>query len=179
MWPQLLANSIAAEAALLPGLAITGPAFGLPLSVLAGFLERPFVSRAGIPTHALWYSLQANLASLLVGYVCTLVVIPILLDPVGALLVWPIVALAISIFVEGGYLYLCNPTGFQKPWWIVAGNVFTAAVCVGIMFFVAWAREQYMDESRSLAPYEQGLSIFAGVASICVFLWSFVAARSR
>ncbi len=46
MFPTLLANSIAADAGLIPGLAIFGPAMGLPLSVLAAFIERPFVTLA-------------------------------------------------------------------------------------------------------------------------------------
>jgi hypothetical protein len=62
----ILANVITSDMGLIPGLAIAGPALGLPLSVLASFLERPFVSLAGVRRHAIWYSLQANCISLLV-----------------------------------------------------------------------------------------------------------------
>lgn len=64
----MLANTITADMGLVPGCALIGPAMGLPLSVLAAFLERPFYSAAGIKRGAIWYSLQANLISLLVGY---------------------------------------------------------------------------------------------------------------
>ena len=33
---------------LIPALAFVGPAMGLPLSVLAAFIERPFYTRAGV-----------------------------------------------------------------------------------------------------------------------------------
>jgi len=65
----ILANTITADMGLIPGLALAGPALGLPLSVFAAFLERPFISLAGVCSDAIWYSLQANFVSLLIGYV--------------------------------------------------------------------------------------------------------------
>ena len=59
MIPFLLANAIAADAGLIQGLAIFGPAMGV--SVLAAFIERPFVKRAGFGKSAIWFSLQAKL----------------------------------------------------------------------------------------------------------------------
>jgi hypothetical protein len=49
-----LANTITAEMGLIPGLAFVGPAMGLPLSVLAAFVERPFYSLAGVRHRTLW-----------------------------------------------------------------------------------------------------------------------------
>src|SRR5213082_938665 len=62
------ANSIAPTAYFWPGVLPLAFGLALPASVLAAFLERPFVTRAGVREYALWYSLQANLVSLAVGY---------------------------------------------------------------------------------------------------------------
>jgi len=44
----LLADTITADMGWIPGLAFVGPAMGLPLSVLAAFLERPFYTLGGV-----------------------------------------------------------------------------------------------------------------------------------
>ena len=49
----ILADVVTADMGFLPGLALFGPAFELPLSVLAAVLERPFYTRAGISRWAL------------------------------------------------------------------------------------------------------------------------------
>lgn len=67
-----LANTITADMGMIPGLAFVGPAMGLPLSVLAAFVERPFYTLAGVKRHTIWYSLQANLVSLGVGFLAAL-----------------------------------------------------------------------------------------------------------
>jgi len=56
----ILANTITADMGLIPGLAFVGPAMGLPLSVLAAFIERPFYTRAGVERQMIWYSLQST-----------------------------------------------------------------------------------------------------------------------
>src|SRR5947209_12590324 len=63
------ANSIAPTAYFWPGVLPLMLGMALPASVLAAVLERPFVSRAGVREYAFWYSLQANLVSLVIGYV--------------------------------------------------------------------------------------------------------------
>src|SRR5262249_41298362 len=63
-----LANSIAPTAYFSPGVLPLMLGMALPASVLAAVLERPFVSRAGVQEYAFWYSLQANLVSLVIGY---------------------------------------------------------------------------------------------------------------
>jgi hypothetical protein len=106
MISPLFANVITADMGLIPGLAMFGPAMGLPLSVLAAFLERPFVTRAGFERNALWFSLQANFVSLLVGYVMTLGWIAIIIGPGGndvLALLWPFCAVGLSIFTERWY----------------------------------------------------------------------------
>jgi len=64
-----MANVIAPFVWLWPGVVAMSFPVSLPATVLAAFLERPFVSRSGIQRHALRYSLRANFLSLLVGVV--------------------------------------------------------------------------------------------------------------
>lgn len=97
----LVADVITADMGFFPGCALFGPAFGLPLSVLAAVLERPFYTRAGIKRWAVWYSLQANFVSLLVGYLLIFVTVPAFYA-IG--LLWFPVAVSISIIVERSYL---------------------------------------------------------------------------
>jgi hypothetical protein len=179
MIAYLFANAIAADAGLVPGLAIFGPAFGLPLSVLAGFLERPFVSRAGVTSHALWYSLQANFVSLMVGYLATFVVIPVLMSGQGHafIIAWPFVATSLSIIVERNYLRLRSPSHCARWGWIIAGNLFTAAVCIAVLVVVEWARNNYPYEPYRLRPYEHSMTIVAVLGSALVFVMSFFATR--
>lgn len=176
MLPIVFANAIAADLGLIPGLAIFGPALGLPLSVLAAFIERPFFSRAGVTTNTIWYSLQANFVSLLVGYVATLVVIPLVMSPVVAFgMLWPFVALAISMATEWKYMQIRNPS--HRVVWasVAAANVFSAAVCIAILAVVQWLRGQLPGLSISLRVHEGAMSVAAAVASVGLFAVSFVA----
>jgi hypothetical protein len=119
-----LANSIAPSAFFLPGILPMTMGLALPASVLAAVLERPFVSRAGVGRYALWYSLQANFLSLLIGYV-TMPFAYAIIYVIGPL--WCIIAISISILSEGWYY---SGVGIKTPgklrWgWIVGGNVFS------------------------------------------------------
>jgi hypothetical protein len=130
---SILADVITADMGFLPGLALVGPAFGLPLSLLAGVLERPFYSRAGISRWAIWYSLQANLISLLVGYLLLPIAI-FAFAGVGPL--WMPVSVFISIAVERAYLKRrARSAGFDFGWrWVSSwGNVFSAFALVGVL----------------------------------------------
>jgi hypothetical protein len=59
---SILANTITADMGMISGLAFVGPAMGLPLSVLASFVERPFYALAGVKHHTIWYSLRSSAA---------------------------------------------------------------------------------------------------------------------
>jgi hypothetical protein len=76
----LLFFSVLAEAAMansgaaihvffIPGVAVFSPLLGLPVTMLAALLERPFVSWAGIRSYPLTHSIRANLLSWLAGFV--------------------------------------------------------------------------------------------------------------
>lgn len=176
MFPTLLANSIAADAGLIPGLAIFGPVMGLPLSVLAAFIERPFFSRAGLPTKAIWYSLQANFVSLLVGYAATVIVIPLVMSPIDAFgMIWPFVALGISVVTERQYLQMRNRS--RRLAWgpVTAGNITSAAVSIGVLILVVWLRGRVPRICDAIREYEDVMTVVVAVGSLALFVGSFVA----
>ena len=175
MIPILFANSIAADAGLIPGLAIFGPAMGLPLSVLAAFVERPFVTRAGFGKNAIWFSLQANFVSLLVGYVATMIVIPFIMSPgviVG--LVWPFLAVGISIASER--LYLEFRSRNRCPWAPVAwGNIISAVTCVVVMVVAATLRGSVRQLCAVLRRHETVMNVGVAISSLFLLIGAFAA----
>lgn len=175
--PALLANSIAADAGLIPGLAIFGPAMGLPLSVLAAFLERPFVSRSGFERNAIWFSLQANFVSLLIGYFATMIVIPLVMSPSGGLvgLVWPFLAIGISISTERLYLAMRLRHGVV-PWApMIWGNIISALTCIAVMVITATLRDAAPRLSANLRELETAMTAGVAIASLLLLVGSFAA----
>src|SRR4051794_6270944 len=165
----ILANVITADMGFLPGLALIGPAFGLPLSVLAAVLERPFYTRAGVERWAIWYSLQANLVSLLVGYLL-LPVAMIALYTVGPL--WLPFSVFLSIVIERKYLKW-RAGGFDGRWkWMSWANVFSALALVGVlMLSVPFDTFQ---NKLALFPYRDILTYIGIAVSIIAFGVSFI-----
>ena len=131
----ILANTITADMGLIPGMAIISPLFGLPLSVLAAVIERPFYTAAGVERHSVWYSIQANVVSLLIGYPIVLLV-ALLSDVVGEVILalWPFAAVAISTYIERRYLNAKARVRRPLPFGPVLGaNMLSALVCVLIL----------------------------------------------
>jgi hypothetical protein len=155
----ILADVITADMGFFPGCALVGPAFGLPLSVLAAVLERPFHTRAGIKRWTVWYSLQANFASLLVGYILIFVTIPAVYA-IGFF--WFPVAVSISILIERKYLmWRARSAGFDCRWqWVSWANVLSAFALVGVLMLSAPFETPAI--KHSLVPYRFALTI-AGI----------------
>jgi hypothetical protein len=177
MLPVLLANSIAADAGLIPGLAIFGPAMGLPLSVLAAFIERPFVTRSGFERNAIWFSLQANFVSLLIGYIATMIVIPLVMSPSGGLigLIWPFLAVGVSIATERFYLTMRLRHG-SVPWApLTWGNIISALTCIAVMVFAAVLRDAAPHLSADLREHETAMNVGVVIASLLLLVGSFAA----
>ena len=175
-----LANTITADMGLIPGLAFVGPAMGLPLSVMAAFIERPFYSLAGIRHKTIWYSLQANLVSLAVGFFATFIAAALTdaMREYDALFeVWPFLAVCVSIIVERIYLQRRNRSTRVAWSWTAAGNILSAAICVGLLFLIAEMRPALPQLRRTLAPFNAGLQGFALIASGGLFLLSFLFTR--
>ncbi len=181
----VLANTITADMGLIPGLAFVGPGMGLPLSVLASFIERPFYSRAGVGSHTIWYSLQANLVSLFVGFfaliVCgflgSAVFTSVASSDMALVLLWPFVAVAVSTVVERGYIGSRLRTGGLGWGWSAAGNVVSAASCVVLLFCVAGLRDGCPQLVAFLRPAVWPLWWASFGGSAVLFVVSFVATR--
>jgi len=172
-----LANTITADLGLIPGLAIISPLFGLPLSIMAAVIERPFLTAAGLRRHAVWYSIQANVASLLVGYpiVCGVALLTGLFGET-ALLLWPFAAVAISATVERGYLHA--RTRGEPPLtlgWVLAGNAVSALACLMLLFPVYVLN--HPDVRNALRPYQLPLTILLGTFCLAAVVASFVVPR--
>jgi hypothetical protein len=152
---------------------------GLPLSVLAAFIERPFVTRAGFERNAIWFSLQANFVSLLVGYLATMVVIPLVMSPVVAIgLIWPFVALGISVAIERQYLNMRLRNGLVSWAPIATGNVISAVVCIAVMVFAASLRDDVPHLCANLRNYEVPMNVSAAVGSLVLLVGSFAITNS-
>jgi hypothetical protein len=164
------ANSLSPYVYFWPGVIWTAIEYAFPASILAAFIERPFYTRSGITGSTLWYSLQANFVSTIVG---------ILLIPIGypALYtlgpLWSVVAFGISCLVE--FAYLSWKTG-EPPSirWFVAGNATSALVLVLIPPVAIHLRETYYDATSTLDPYSASMMWSATIGSLVLFLASFL-----
>jgi hypothetical protein len=173
-----LANTITADMGLIPGLAFVGPALGLPLSVLAAFVERPFYSLAGVGRHTIWYSLQANLVSLGVGFIATLAaffVADFMREYYAPFEVWPFLAVGVSIVVERWYLQARLRPSYVGWGWSALGNILSA----GLLFAVMFLRSALPGWRQALIPYVGPLQILAFVGSAVLFVVSFLKARDK
>jgi hypothetical protein len=171
----LIANAITADMGMVPGFAPAGPALGLPLSVLAAFLERPFYTRAGVERGALRLSLQANFLSLLAGFVGIFVFAPVVMSPGGAIFGWlvPIAAVSLSIWIEGSYLRSAIGPRRLDGLWVIFANVFSAGLCIIVMVAARIVRESYPAFAREFRPIETPLGIGLAVVCLAVLLGSF------
>jgi hypothetical protein len=168
------ANSIAPTAYFWPGVLPLMLGVALPASVLAAVLERPFVSRAGVREYAFWYSLQANLISLVIGYV-TLPVGVYAIFTIGPL--WSLIAVAMSVASERWYYQwrAINGPGSVRWGWIVGGNVFSSLVLLLLPPAALAIKEAKPHLVSELDRYQNVLFWGSVSASVFVFVGSFLA----
>lgn len=176
----LFADSSAPVAFFLRGFHFFTLACALQGTVLAAVLERPFVSKAGITEHAIWYSLQANLVSGLIGLVCAPVAITAVLE---VPLLWPftaIVAVIISTYSEGTYYrWFALEQGQSLQWgWIAFANFFSSFVL--FMFaplladFVYFHPNRYNRWVSTVEPFQAQILWSSLTACVAALVWSFV-----
>jgi hypothetical protein len=167
----VFANSIAPTAYFFPGVLPWMFGMAVPASVLAAFLERPFVAWAGVREHALWYSLQANLISLVIGY---------LTMPIGIYAIysigpfWSVIAVSMSVVSERCYYQWRATEGSSVRWGpIVLANVFSSFVLLVLPSVTLVVKESFPNLELDLAPYQDAL-LWGSVGSCGVlFLASF------
>lgn len=175
-----------------PGLVVLSPLLGLPVTLAAAILERPFVSLAGVRTHALTRSIRANLLSWLVGLVFMVVVIFFALpvtyldrvlsgDPIVSVfalwlleMAYYILAIPISILIEGGYYraILRRQRGVLRWRWVVAANVFSNVVLVAMAFVPAILRKNDPTLVRNVEPHLETLWWLLAAISAALVLFA-------
>lgn len=161
-----LANSLASWVWVWPGVVSIEPFFGLLPTVLVSFIERPFVSRAGVIKRPLLRSIRANLLSLLAGMVVAPAVWSI--RSMQGLVLFAVVAVAITMVVEIAYLSfaLRNESG-QLLWrWIIVGNIVSNLVLVAIALTVRILGEQDSKLWIQLLPYQGPLWLIHAIISL-------------
>ena len=168
-----------------PGLVVLSPLLGLPVTLAAAILERPFVSLAGVRSHALERSIRGNLLSWLVGLtimfgvslaVYFIATVPmsyvVAVETTLSLLAMPffILAIAVSILVEGGYYQtiLRREGGILRWRWVVAANVFSNVVLVAMAFGPGILRENHPRLVRNVEPHLE--TVWWILAAICLAL---------
>ncbi|MAT69280.1 MAG: hypothetical protein CMJ58_07105 [Planctomycetaceae bacterium] len=129
-----------------PGiLPLYGMEFAVPASVLAALIERPFFLRAGVTRDALRLSLRANLASMLVGFCLTLLLIAAIYI-IGPL--WCVIAVGVSIAVEGHVVKGAAPADGQLRWrWIALGNILSSTIVLLLPPLALWLKQSHLDWS--------------------------------
>jgi hypothetical protein len=164
-----LANSISPTVGFVPGFQPFGLTLALPMTVLAGILEGPFVARAGVREHARWYSLQANFVSLLLGYLMLPIAVPALYT-IGVL--WSVPAICVSIVSEGYYYRLfVVPRDSRLKWrWVIAGNLFSNLVLLAIPFLANSAQRFWPYLLWDIEPYMEGLTLVTLLGSLAAFV---------
>ena len=169
MW--MLANTISPTLVTIPGFGLIGLHVAFTLSILAAFIERPFVSEAGISRFALCASLRANFFSTLVGLLCTPVAFLVLAVPPLILVWWPL-AIWLSYRVE----YRCYDKAFltggvaprRAP--IVWGNVVSNVVFLIILILTPAPSVWRLRWLHSLEPW---LTICTATACAAVYAGAF------
>jgi hypothetical protein len=168
----ILANTISPALVIVPGFGLLGLHVAFTLSMLAAFIERPFVTRAGVSRYALCASLRANFVTTLVGLACTPIAFIVLAFPPLILVWWPI-AIWVSYRVE----YWCydNPllTGGPAP---RRAPIFWGNFVSNVVFFVliALTPEPSVWRLRWLHSLEPWLTLTTAVGCACVYATSFL-----
>jgi hypothetical protein len=168
---SIFANAIAPSAYFWPGVLPLMLGMAFPATVLAAIIERPFVTRAGITKHALWYSLQANLLSLAIGY-ASMPLAARAIYTIGPL--WSLIAIVISIVSETVYYQQWWVPKDSLEWrWVAAGNVISSVVVLLLPVVALMIKTGQQNLERVLAPYQDLLFWGSVSASIALFSISF------
>ncbi len=151
-----------------PGIVTITFFYAFPASLLAAFVERPFLTWAGLRQRTLVLSLRANFLSTVVG---------ILLIPLGEPLfnglgpLWCVIALVISCAVEIVYLRRFNRDFLKSR--IVIGNIVSSGLLMMLppIAVILWPNYSFL--VKFMEPHEVWLGWTASLVSIAIFLMSF------
>lgn len=167
---EACANSIAPYAYFFPGIIWVSLIFAFPASLLAAFVERPFLTRAGILQRPLVLSLRANFISTIVG---------LLLVPIGmpamyfAGPLWCLLAVVISCEVEVRYLQRFSRQRFRRSM-VVVGNIVSSFVLMIIPPVADTIVQGHRRCAFYVQEFEARLVVGSIGVSVAVFLASFL-----
>jgi hypothetical protein len=162
------ANSISPFVWFWPGIVSISPVYAFPASVLAAFLERPFLTAGGLSHRVLVLSLRANSLSAVVGILLIPVGYPALYT-IGPL--WCLVAFGVSCAVEIAYLRRFSD---RLAWgWVVGGNVVSNVILMALPPMALAIKQHNYRLAWSLEPHETWLSCVSLVGSLALFFASF------
>ncbi len=164
------ANSLSPYVYFWPGIISITVAYAFPASLLAAFLERPFLSAAGIRRRPLILSLRANFVSTVAGLLLIPVGYPALLT-IGPL--WCVVAFGVSCAVEIYYLRRYSHQAFTSGW-LLGGNAVSSVVLMALPPVAIIIRQNNLQLVWSLEPYLRWLALLTLIVSLTLFLGSFV-----
>ena len=165
---MVLANTLAPWIPFSPGFSAFSFDLAIPMTLLAALIERPFLTASGITRSTLARSIQANLASTLLG-VLTVLPAVMFINVVGPLIF--AVAVALSITVECGFLKATGPADQRSPrlGWIAAGNLASSSLLWIIPFVVFAIQDADPNVRNALKPYESWLRLVTvGGSSIAI-----------
>ena len=162
------ANSISPYVWFWPGVVSIYLPYAFPASLLAAFVERPFLTAGGIDRRASGGLPASQLPDAVIG---------LLLFPIGepALYVigplWCLMAFGISCVIEIVYVRRFSE-GFRWGW-AVGGNAASSFLLMIIPPFTFALKQSYPELAWSLEPYEMSMMWWSLGLSVAVFLLSF------
>ena len=163
------ANSLSPYVYFWPGIISITLVYAFPASLLAAFLERPFLTNAGINHRPLVLSLRANFLSTIAGILLIPIGYPALYT-IGPL--WCIVAFGVSCAVEIFYLRRYSHQSFTWGW-AVGGNAISSAVLMILPPIAIAIRQNNYQLAWSLERHQVWLAWSSLGVSVALFLASF------
>ena len=151
------ANSLSPYVHFWPGIISITLVYAFPASLLAAFIERPFLTTGGIKRRPLVLTLRANFVSTIIG----ILLIPIgypALYAIGPL--WCIAAFCIFCAVE----IFCLSRFSQQPFswgWAVGGNAISSVVLMILPPITILIRQDHYRLARALEPHEASMALSA------------------
>ena len=158
------------------------PLFGVP--VLLGVIERPFFSAAGLTRNVVWYSIQANCVSFLLGGVVGACILPMsggngAFGVIVSLLMWLLMLMPFVTLVETWTVRaVAGRTPYVDFIWILAGNIVSSLVC----YFACVGIPQMLDTPRNrvtMQPYQAMSGVILAWSSLAAIVAAFVVPRFR
>jgi hypothetical protein len=162
------------DLACLPGLALVGMHAGLVLSILAGFIERPFLTWAGVQRFPIEYSIQANFF----GTVGTGVVGLFIFDGWfhhDLEIAWVPASIAMTAWLE--WMWVVRPWKRlhrrARFWPLILGNLVSAGVIFTLPFLSYAVGTHSNSYIRMVRPFREEIAVITFIGCAIVYFIAF------